>query len=551
MCFSLLFAFKALLGGRSAAASLLAIAMLSGCGGGSGDASTSSTTNSSAADASKVVTSVDSSLQGPGALTLARSLSEVETQPSGVPVSAPAGAVVYGLDTGGNIALAGNVVDRKVVYSAEGTVLAMGATVLQGIVPTAAQEQLRARIMAADGYAALVAAVKSAVLAGKNPLEQSAVQQGFDTVLTSAARSAVQAQSVQSGTARALAVAPSHAPDVMEPTVLETALFKVAIVNRTTGEPTFASKVHFQNTSAVFFKVALKDPAGAPIGSAAIDGAGASLFSLAGVLPIKVDKTRPGPFSVQLTVDDDKNGAEMLKAVMSLIKPVSSECVNAVYQIANTKAIEASITKAPLDQWTNYAIAQAVWKTVNACAAPDLTSEAVSTVFKGYSLITKLVGIGRLITDRALVLEPVPETGVCLTEGQFLMSCVAAITADAIKPMMPGAVQPINVVILDERGRKTLPYGLRIEYSNPNLFELSSTMTQLIANTAEGTGTLTITDPATDKTFSMTVKVTNGKLDKVEYTVLVNGSVEVKLIDPASGEEVFRNPATFRLPDSK
>ena len=250
-------------GAASVLSVLLAAWILSGCGGGSGDSSTSRSANLSTADATEVASSVDSSLQGTGALALASSLSVSEKQPAGLPVLAQADSVVYGLDAAGNIALAGNTVDKKVVFSAAGTVLAMGAMVLRRIVPAATQEQLQARVKSADGYAALVAAVQSAMLAGKNPLDQTAVQQGFDTVLASAARAAAQAQSVQPGTVRALAVAPKkHGPDAVEPSVFETSTFKVVLANKSSVTPKFDTTVLFRNTSTLTFDVSLLDDSG-------------------------------------------------------------------------------------------------------------------------------------------------------------------------------------------------------------------------------------------------------------------------------------------------
>ncbi len=543
------FFFGADMGWRGTAIAVLAASLLglSGCGGGGGSGGATPVTAAGNPDGGKVTASVDPALLASGSLVLASTMSLVDTRPIGTPLTTQgaSGAVIYGVDAAGNIALAANIVDGQVVFSAESTVLAMAATVLQGVIPGATQEQLQTRLKAADGFAALVTDIRAAVVSGKNPLDLGPVQQGFDKVLASALRATLQ---VQPAVARALAVAPKHTEDSYEPSVFETATFKVSVANSSSGVLKFDSGVYLRNTSAVFFDVALLDASDVQRADGLLDGAGASIFSLNGALPTKIDKPFGGAFSVRLAPNDDKNKAAMIKGVMSLFKLTDDACINALFKVGNDKLIDVSFGKAPLE-WTNLALASAAWKGIEACALPNLTSETVDKVFKAYTRITKLVGIGRLAADRMEVPESIPDTGVCLSEGQYLMNCVSLITADEIKPMMPGAVQPIDVLLLDDQGKKTRapPYGLKIEYSNPGLFELTPSMTQVIAGASEGSGTLKITDPATDNTFSMRITVTKGKLAQAAYAVPVNGAIEVKLVDPASGIEVFRNPATFSI----
>ena len=540
---------RVVVGRRGVATVFLAAWILCGCGGGSGDSSTNPATNPSTADATKVATSVDSSLQGTGALAVASSLSVFDKQPAGSPVSAQAGTVVYGLDAAGNVALAGNVVDAKVAFSAAGTVLAMGATVLQGIVPTATQEQLQARLKAADGYASLVTAVQSAVLAGKNPLDQAAVQQGFDTVLASAARAAVQAQSVQTGTARALAVAPTHALDASEPPVFERSTFKVVLANKSSNTPKFDSAVLFRNTSTLTFDVALLDDSGFQRTADVLNGSGPTIFTLQGALAQTVKKPFAGSFSVRLSLNEELTQISFVKEILEIPKVFGSTCVSGLATGA-VKQVLSQLTnvtfKLEPEKWGLTAVDMA-WEDFKSCGVPLITKSSVLKIIEVYFKITKIVGVGRFIADTLALPPTIPDTGVCLSQTQSQMSCLSSIAADAIKPMMPGAVQPINVLMLDEAGKKTLapPYGLKIEYSNPGLFELSSTMTTVNSNfnNVEGTGTFKITDPATDKTFSRSVTVTNGKLERTAYTVPPNGTVDVTLVDPASGSEVYRGAA--------
>lgn len=524
---------------------LVVTGFLVSCGGGSGGQATSPAT---AGPTTVTVTpSVDSSLQAPGALAIAKTMTTVETQPMGVSIAARGDpdSVVYAVDGAGDVALAANIANGHSTFSAEGTVLALGSAVLATISPNTTLDQLQTSLRNADGFAALVSDLASAVLAGKNPLDEPGIQQGFDRVLSSAASLTAQ---IQAGRVRPQAVAPSHADAAYEPSVLETSTFKVSIANQSSGVLKFDSKVYLRNTSALFFKAALLDLSGAQRTSAELEGAGASVFSLKGVFPLEITKSFAGPFSVRLLIDDERNAAELLKGALGFVKIFNSDCANKVYSVAAKNVVDAPFAAGPLD-WLEKVLKDEEWKTAKECAGPYLASETVVAIVKGYSKITKVVGFARLVADRLLLPNTIPDTGVCLSETQYQMSCVASITATAINPMMPGAVQRIDIEFLDKYGKKTLapPYGLAISYNTPETFKLSDTFTQVIAGPLEGAGDVTMIDPATEKKLSLRVTVTNGKLEQSAYSVPVNGTVSVKLIDPASGLDVYRNPATFTI----
>lgn len=517
---------------------------LVGCGGGGADGP--STFQPGSPTTVAVTPTVDSALIAQGALKIARTMTAYETKPVGSPITASAGndPVVYALDAGGNIALAATITSGSAVFSAEGTVLALGANILRTMYPSATQGDLNTALRSSSKFLELVRDVNASVLAGKNPLDELAVQTGFNGVLTDSARITA---TPQESRVRVAAVAKDRAPDTIEPSVLETSTFKIAIANRLEKVPTFESKVLLRNTSTLTFKASLLDVNGAQRTSDTLQGSGPTIFTLQGVKAISIAKPFPGSFSVRLAVDDELTQIDFLKEALAIPNVLNSECVAAVATVAvkqlTSQARNVVFAQKP-DEWL-VEILGTGWDYFKDCAVPNVASPSVAQIIKGYFKITQIVGFGRFIVDRQLVPSPIEDTGVCLDERQYQMDCVSVITADAIKPMMPGAIQPINILMLDNKGRKTLapPYDLKIEYGSPNLFELSSNMKQVTANrnNAEGTGTLKITDPATDTTFSMSVTVTNGKLEQAAYTVPPNGTVDVKLVDPVSGSEVYRS----------
>ncbi len=527
-------------------------AFLAACGGGS-DGPTSPPETGGPTTVT-VTTSVDSSLQAPGALVIAKAMTTVETQAMGVTVVAKSDpdSVVYAVDEAGNVALAANIANGRATFSAEGTVLAFGATVLATESPNQTPEQLRTSLRNADGFATLVSDIAAAILAGKSPLDEPGIQQGFDRVLTSAARATAQ---VQAGRVRPLTVAPIHAKPSYEPSVLETSRFKVSIANQFSEEYKFDSKVYLRNTSAVSFTASLLDSSGAQRTSNLLKGAGPTVFSLA--VPIEIAKPFAGSFSVRLSIDDKENKAALTKMFFGLINVSKSECANSIYKVVAGMVVDVSFGTVP-KEWLKEVLIELVWATAKGCIAPFLKPETGVSLLEAYFKITKVVGIARFLDDRIMVPAIIPDTGVCLSEGQYQMSCVASISATAIHPMMPGAVQPISIEFFGEDGKKTLapPYGLDIRYSTPDLFELiklGDTFTLIKAGPLEGAGEVKMIDPATDKELSLRVTVTKGKLDQSAYRVPVNRSVAVRLIDPASGADVYRQPATFDifLADSK
>lgn len=540
-------------GAASAFSAFLAAWILTSCGGGGSDSGSPIPTVDVAppvAATKSVTTLIDPSLTGGTALALPRVTSVTDKQPVGMPllVAAKGEHAVFAVDAAGNIALAGTLQGEatSVTLSAESTVLTFGVMSLGTLVPSASPAQLRATLRAASGFDALVSSVGQAVREGKNPLDQANVQAGFDTVFSAASAAA----KPQSARQHPLAVARDRLEYGYEPVILNTATFEVRLANNRMKENTLASKVYLLNTSALTFTAGLLDLSGSQRASETLEGAGATGVSLPKT--VLLSKPFPGAFSIRLLADDAVNASDVLKSAIELVVKVpgvslSSQCTTAISKATLNFAVDVSFPKDP-DNYVYKAVVKLFLdETKNVltdCAylKPDPTDlvALLATVKK----IAKFVGFVRIAADQKLLPTPLLDTGVCLTEGQYLMSCVSLITADAIKPMMPDALQPINILILNDKGKKTLPpYGLKIEYSNPNLFELSPTMTQVQAKSAEGTGTLKITDPATDKTSEVSITVTNGKLEKAAYDVPVNGTVDVKLVDPASGSEVYRSAA--------
>lgn len=532
----------------------VAVMALNACGGGNDSAGTSGATpvlgSSEVAPVAGTTTptvavspSIDSALQAYGALVIANTMTTVETRPMGISIASrgDTDSVIYALDNAGEVALAANAVNGRATFSAEGTVLALGSAVLETISPTATLEQIQSRLRSAQGYAALVSDISAAVLAGKNPLNETAVQQGFDKVLTSAAS----ATSVQTK-----GVAKRYADDEYESSILETSMFKVSLANKSQNELKFDSKVYLRNTSSLFFTAALIDLSDAQYTSASLKGAGASISPLVSIEPMKIDKPFSGSFFVRLLVDDQKNKAELVKGALKFTKLFSDDCLGKFAELASTQVVNAYFNATP-DDWLLEVLKDGAWTAVTEkeCLLQYVAPKNIIPIVTVYGKISQTIGFGRLVSDRLALPEDIPDTGVCLSEYQYQMSCVASISATALKPMMPNAVQPIDIRFMDEKGRKTAPppFGLDIKYSNPGLFKISSTFNQVIAEGLEGTGDVTLTDPATGKKLSFGVKVTKGKLDRSAYTVANNGSVTMELIDPVSGLEVYRQPATFDI----
>lgn len=532
---------------------LVAALSLSSCGGGGssgGGTAPGGGTPASPTATKSVAASIDASLSGASALALPQVTSIIDRQSVSTPIAVPSEGEhpVFALDAAGNIALAGSPQGAtSVTLTAESTVLTFGVMGLATVFPDASPEQLRAVLRAADGFDALVSSIGQAVQAGRNPLDQPAIQAGFEKVLASALAAA---KTQVSAFERLQAVASNRLEPGYEPIILNTTTYQVSLANSSQQEFKLASKVFLRNTSALQFTAGLIDPSGGQRASKTLEGAGATVFSVGNT--VELSKPFDGAFSIRLFADDAANANNVLKSAIELvIKPpgrsLTTQCVTAIAKVSTNFVVDVSFPSNP----ENYLYKAGVNLLIG---SPDLISDCayvkpdptdLVALLKAIKKIAKIVGFVRIVSDQALLPAPIPETGVCVDSDQYQISCVAEIRqVGQHQPMMPKWLQPIKFEFLDKNGKNTSspPFGLDVRYSQAGLFTLNDTLTQIVSGQSEGTGIVTLTDPATDQPLTLTVTVTNGAFEKTAYKVAPNGTAELKFIDPNSGKEVFRSP---------
>jgi hypothetical protein len=145
----------------------------------------------------------------------------------------------------------------------------------------------------------------------------------------------------------------------------------------------------------------------------------------------------------------------------------------------------------------------------------DAAFPTAGKVLSIFDVAGDVIGIPRQAAEIVLLKETQTETGVCLTQTQFMMNCVAKIElASPIASMRANSIQNVALQFRDKNNRLTAspgkPSGLRVQYGGDVTLSLNDRLTQITSPSELGLGVIDITDPATDSTLTISLYVNGG-----------------------------------------
>lgn len=509
---------------RAAAVSTLVLAACGGGGGGGGaaggapDGGTPTTPTAPGAVVS-VIPTIDSTLAGSSTLTIAATLSIVDSKPAGSALYAVDGAEVYGVDANGDIAVATVASGSTAVFSAQSTVQVLATRLLGLGRSTATSAQLSEAVTGADSYAELVSAVETALKSGVNPANDSEVKRLFGVIVPSAAK-ALDAKAIGSSQrAQRQAVAGSRVTAISEPILRVEQFGSVTLVNSGAIVGTLA----LRSTTSLPYDVTLLDDANvARPGTTALGGSGLldAITKLGD--PVNVPKPFEGSFSVRLKPNFNIAYAAALKAGLLLVLPTTDkiplDCFIAIDDAVKGVIYDDLFLIKPLDSAANGVkaiMANAATSAIGSCLLPAITPN-VSAIFSVFNKVGNSIVLFRMLDEIVRADPAQSETGVCVTRDQFVMNCVNQIVLEQpLLAMRPLEAQPLKIKFLDPGGKQTAfltaPYGLKRLFAGDATVTISDNLTQVIAGLTEGLAVITLVDPATEMSLTFNVSIAKGE----------------------------------------
>jgi len=319
--------------------------------------------------------------------------------------------------------------------------------------------------------------------------------------------------------ARRQAVAPTRVDWGQEPVLRPTPFGQISVI----GAGAISGSVQLRNTSSVPFTATLLDDAGVARGAEPLP-TGGLLDQVAGLTdPVPVAKPFQGAFSVRL--QPDVQGAyrallkNLIEALIISLAPGGAlvpTCVQSISIDVASFAYDSNFVNSP----STVAAANVIdylkrnSQTLARCGI-DAAFPTVSSMLKIFEVGGNVIGIPRQAAEIALLKETQTETGVCLTQTQFIMNCVAKIElASPITSMRANSFQAVALQFRDKNNNLTAspgkPSGLRVLYGGDVTLSLNDHLTQIASPSDLGLGVIEITDPATNSSLTISLYVNGG-----------------------------------------